>query len=327
MNELDKRLDKIEQQLNIISSNQSPLLGNPILSRSDEIDLRELFAIIWQGKWWIIGVTFLFALAGVVYAKSLPNMYKSEGVYAPAQKQSGSSLGGQLGGLASLAGVSLGSAESNDIDQAMVLLESWPFIESVIENFELKPVLLALRGWDSEGGSLVWDGSLYDPVSKTWSLDFTNGAETPSSYKAYRAFKEILHTSHDVKTGMVQISVESYSPDVSLLLVNVLVKELNAHFKKRDMVESRRNIEYLNDKISQTSIAEMQSVFYGMVEAQMKTLMLAEVEEEYLLKEVVSPRAAEVKSKPNRPLITVAFAMLGGVLISIFLMGRFFARL
>ncbi|MDZ7925023.1 MAG: hypothetical protein U5M23_13440 [Marinagarivorans sp.] len=62
----------------------------------------------------------------------MPNIYKSEGIYAPAQKQSGGGLAAQYGGLAAMAGISLGGGESNDIDQSMALITSWPFLEGVI---------------------------------------------------------------------------------------------------------------------------------------------------------------------------------------------------
>ena len=43
----------------------------PYTQQDDEIDLRQLFATLWAGKWLIIAVTFVFAVAGVAYALSL----------------------------------------------------------------------------------------------------------------------------------------------------------------------------------------------------------------------------------------------------------------
>ena len=74
----------------------------------DEIDLRELFATLWRGKWIIIGVTFIFAVAGVSYALYKPNIYQASALLAPTEGDGASGLGGQLGGLASLAGVNIG---------------------------------------------------------------------------------------------------------------------------------------------------------------------------------------------------------------------------
>ncbi len=84
----------------------SPSLTN------DEIDLRELFSVIWKGKWLIIAITTVFAIASVVFAVLQPNIYKSEALLASASEEQGgglSALASQFGGLASLAGVNLGA--------------------------------------------------------------------------------------------------------------------------------------------------------------------------------------------------------------------------
>ena len=72
-----------------------------------EIDLRELWNVIWRGKWIIIVVTAIFAVVSASYVLSLPNIYRSEALLAPTDAdQNGGFTGvaGQLGGLASLAG-------------------------------------------------------------------------------------------------------------------------------------------------------------------------------------------------------------------------------
>lgn len=51
----------------------------------DEIDLRELFATLWRGKWIIILFTIIFAAAGVFYALSKPNIYQASVLLAPEQ--------------------------------------------------------------------------------------------------------------------------------------------------------------------------------------------------------------------------------------------------
>ncbi|MEP7938329.1 Wzz/FepE/Etk N-terminal domain-containing protein, partial [Vibrio parahaemolyticus] len=55
--------------------NYLPYPPNP-QQGGDEIDLRELFKALWKGKWIIIATTFIFAIGSVLYALSLPNIYK-----------------------------------------------------------------------------------------------------------------------------------------------------------------------------------------------------------------------------------------------------------
>ncbi|MEP8095299.1 Wzz/FepE/Etk N-terminal domain-containing protein, partial [Vibrio parahaemolyticus] len=57
--------------------NYLPYPPNP-QQGGDEIDLRELFKALWKGKWIIIATTFIFAIGSVLYALSLPNIYKAD---------------------------------------------------------------------------------------------------------------------------------------------------------------------------------------------------------------------------------------------------------
>lgn len=54
----------------------------PHTTGDDEIDLRELFSVIWQGKWLVIAITAVFAIGSVVFAIMQPNIYKSEALLA-----------------------------------------------------------------------------------------------------------------------------------------------------------------------------------------------------------------------------------------------------
>ena len=46
----------------------------------DEIDLKELFSVLWAGKKLIMLITSVFAVCSVWYAISLTNHYKSEAI-------------------------------------------------------------------------------------------------------------------------------------------------------------------------------------------------------------------------------------------------------
>jgi len=86
-----------------------PTLKNRELA-DDEIDLLELWHVILGGKWLIIAITAVFAVGSVFYALWLPDTYRAEVLLAPAEEDGGGALGGQLGqlgGLASLAGINL----------------------------------------------------------------------------------------------------------------------------------------------------------------------------------------------------------------------------
>jgi uncharacterized protein involved in exopolysaccharide biosynthesis len=316
--EFDARLVLVEKKVQLIAEKaQYPNLR----TLSDEIDLRSLFAILWSAKWWILGVTSVCTLLGIIYAFSLPVLYLSKGVYAPAQKQN--SVGGiasQYSGLAAMAGINLGTGEGGDINQALVLVASWPFLDEVISKYELKPLIAAVKGWDKERG-ITWDYDKIDPPEKKWKLKRAGDSFEPTSYEAYKKMNEFVNVSFDSKTSLVTIAVEHYSPRVAKEWVDLIALEINRHFQLRDMQSSQANIEFLEKKIQETSISEMQSVFFRMIESQIKTLMLAESGNQYLIKTIVEPKVAEVRSRPKRVIITVAAGMAGFFLsFSFFLM-------
>ena len=60
----------------------------------DEIDLRELFLVLWEGKVLITMVTGLASIVSVVVALSMPNIYQSTAILAP--KSDGGALEGYL---------------------------------------------------------------------------------------------------------------------------------------------------------------------------------------------------------------------------------------
>jgi LPS O-antigen subunit length determinant protein (WzzB/FepE family) len=140
----------------------------------------------------------------------------------------------------------------------------------------------------------------------------------------YKAFKGKISVGQDKDTGLISLTVEYYSPELAKQWAENLVKAINARLKKRDRDEAIKSIQYLQEKIQETHVSDMQSVFYQLIEEQTKTLMLAEVSDEYVFKTLSAARAAEEKSKPKRALIVVLGFILGGMLSTMVVLVRYF---
>ena len=96
---------------------------------SDEIELSELLSAIWNRKIFICLVTSFFSIVSILYALSLPNIYTSHALLKSAENSSSSSgLLSQYSGMASLAGISLGSSGSSDKSlEAIERIRSYTF--------------------------------------------------------------------------------------------------------------------------------------------------------------------------------------------------------
>jgi len=289
----------------------------------DEIDLLEVWLSLWRSKWIILSICLIFTFSGIAFALFQPNQYSSSTVLAPTKGGVNglSGLASQYGGLAAMAGISLGGSEGNDIDQAVELMNSWAFWDEVIRKNGLKAELTAAKGWSESTGRIEYDQSIYDPVATKWKTIKGKSSE-PSSFQVYKRIQKMVNVSLDNKSGMLHVSAEHYSPLFAQALVKLTVAEINIHFKARDILDANKNILYLKKKIAQTNLADMQAVFYEMIESQTKTLMLAEVGDEYLIKTVVPAMAAEDKSRPKRLLIVILAAMLGAVISVVVVLAR-----
>jgi len=290
----------------------------PLLNQyDDEIDLRELFAVLWAGKIKIIVITAVFAVASFIYALSVPNQYKATALLAPAQSDGGGLSGalGQLGGLASLAGVSLGGGESGEGQIAQEIMKSWSYIEGFIADNDLAVELAAVQGWSKGSNELQINDSVYDTENKQWLVENEAGVTgPPSSWWLFQAFSGRLTVSEDKKSGLVSVSFEYYSPQVAKQWVDMYVESINRFMQQRQVDKVTRNINYLQEQIEKTSIAQMQEVFYTIIEEQTKNKMLAEASPEYAFVAVGPSMVPELKSQPKRALICILGALLGGML-------------
>jgi uncharacterized protein involved in exopolysaccharide biosynthesis len=279
----------------------------------DEIDLRELFTVIWRGKWIIIATTFVFAVASVFYALSLPDVYKSEALLAPVSESSALKMPGQLGGLAALAGVNLGSGGDEKVGLALELVKSRTFIGKFIEKYDLLVPVMASKGWIRSENALEINDELYDTVNNKWvRMVDAPFQPQPSLLEAHEVFLDLLNITVDAKTGMVTISIEHYSPYLAQQWVELLVKEINNEMRSRDLAEAQNSIIYLNQQIQNTNVADMRTMLYSLVEEQTQILVLANVRDEYILKTVDPAVVAEKKSKPKRALIVIVIVFLAG---------------
>ena len=296
----------------------------------DEIDLRELFGVLWGNKIKIIGITAVFAVVSVIYALSVPNQYKASALLAPAQQQSGGLSGalGQLGGLASLAGVSIGGGESSEAQVAQEIMKSWSFIEGFIADNDLAAEVYAAEGWSRESNQLKFDNDVYAVKTKTWLVKNDNIGRLgpPTSWQLFEKFSEMLAVSEDKKSGLISISIEYYSPQIAKQWLDLYISSINKHMQARQVVKVSNNIEYLEAQIEKTSITEMQEVFYTIIEEQIKSQMLAEASPDYAFVAVSPSMVPEEKSQPKRALICILGTLLGGILSVLTVLVLHFAR-
>ena len=300
-----------------ITPNTDPFLQNSY--PNDAVDIKELLIVLWGAKWTITVIMGFAGAISLVVALSLPNLYNASAVLAPAETTSGglSGIMQEYSGLASLAGVSLpGRNRGGRTQLALQLMKSRAFTADFIERRNILPELMAAESWDTVAGKVLFDPDFYDAATKEWvrNINKSPKAAKPSAQEAYKAFTDILSVSEDKDTGYVFVSIEHLSPNVAARWVNWLVEDVNLAVKTQDVLEAERSIRYLKQQVASTSVADLQAVFFTLIQSQTETVMLAEVRPQYVFKTIDPAVPPEQKSGPQRVLICILGTLLGSIL-------------
>ncbi len=278
-----------------------------------ELDISELIRLLWQQKIMIVAITFIFAVASVLFAMLKPNLYKSEAVLFPVTDNAPSSTVGQLGGLAALAG--FGSQDSSKQAIALESLRSRVFLGAFIERRDILIPLMAIEHWDAATGKVYIDPEIYDESTSTWTRVVSDGkTPKPTILEATKVLNELLVIDSNKTSGSTIVSLTNQSPVLAKQWLDWLISDLNEWMKNKDINQAKNNIQYLEKQLNLTNLSEMQNVFYQLVEEQTKKLMLAEAQENYIFDIIDPPVVPEEKDSPSRAIICVLGTLIGGIL-------------
>ena len=98
------------------------------------------------------------------------------------------------------------------------------------------------------------------------------------------------------------------------VFAGLIVNEVNAFYRQKDKSESEKAVSYLNQQISMTGLSEIKQVIAQLLQEETKKLTLIEANQYYVFDYIDPPAVMERKSEPNRSLICILSALLGGML-------------
>jgi uncharacterized protein involved in exopolysaccharide biosynthesis len=258
------------------------------------IPLSDIVGIAWRRKWLLLLCIFSFSSVGVIYSLAAQEYFRAEAVLAPAEKRSNMGSLGQLSGLASLAGISVGAGGSAE---SLAMLRSRQFVGSVVAEQQLLSGLFPEK-WDEK--------------RKRWDVE--DEKDVPTDHDgAGRFIEDRLVISEDKKTGIVRLAVVWTDPDTASRLANLLVTRLNVTLRDRAISDSERNIAYLQEELERTQVVSLQQSIGRLVDTELQKLMLARGNKEFAFKVVDPAVAPRDRDRPNRVLITLVSSVLGGL--------------
>ena len=289
----------------------------------DEIDLRQLFQTLWEGKKIIILITAIAAISSVVYSLQLTNYYQSESIMSVRNNAQNQGMFSQYSGVASMIGVSLPASGDNKAMEAIEIIQSRKFVKHLLTFENILPSIMASKSYDSRSKELLFDQNIYDSETKIWKREPNkNGQKKPSYLEVHRVYMGMISIFQDNKTGFISIHIEHISPIFAKEFLELIIREANVLLRNRDMEESSQAIQYLKSELSKTSLVEIQESINALIKAQLETQMLSQINEDYVLVEIEPPFIPERISKPSRLPIVFLTTMLGGLLSAIIALVR-----
>lgn len=236
--------------------------------------------------------------ASVIVALLSRPVYRSEVVIAPVPDDGASTalggLAGQFGGLAALAGVSIGKGQS--WDEAIALLRSRRMISALVENNSLLPVLFAEQ-WDS--------------ATRTWKA---STKRPPTMGDAVLLFhRRILQVREDAKTGLVTVRIDWYDPAVAAAWANELVALTDSELRRSSVSLSSASLRSLQAELQRAESVELRTAIGRLMEQQLKAKLLAEVRESFAFRIVdpAVPADLDKRVQPTRTVMVLAGGMAG----------------
>jgi len=263
------------------------------------VSLLGLWIILWRSKWLIVGITALFIVLSIPYALVQVPWYRADVLLAPAEQKSTSGLTRELGGLASLAGVTVGGAGNAE---SLAILQSRDFISAFIEEEHLLPLLFSEQ-WDPDAGSWIAQDPENQPDMRDAVFNFK---------------KNVIVVSEDSASGLVTLAVQWTDPQLAADWADLLVQRLNAHLRQRALAEAESNVAYLRGELGGTNVLTLQQSVGRLLETELQKLMLARGNEEFAFRVIDRAQAPKTRFKPNRKLIVILAMFLGGMLSVLF---------
>ena len=278
----------------------------PLLDRRNDrvLSVIDMLRAVWARRRLVAAVMTGGALVGALLTWVLPPVYEARTVVSPVTQESmGNVLSGlrsQLGGLAQLAGVDLGSLASEAKVTAYATLASDEFARDFIQANDLLPVLFS-RQWDSE--------------NKRWE----NPRRAPTLNDGVRYFrKRIRFVSEDRRSGLVTLRIEWKEPQLAARWCNGMIDMVNERLRREAVAQSDESLVVLEKEVARTNSIELQQLLYRLMQSNINAKTVALVKREYAFKVIdrAYPADRDQMKRPRfAPMIALGLAL--GALLSI----------
>ena len=292
----------------------------------DEIDLRELFAELWRGKWLILSISCVSLALASLYLNGAVRKHTVSMTFKPViEESSGPNLAG-LGGLASLAGVSLPQSGSGDFATYRTLLGSQEVAERVIATTELLPAIFK-NEWDAQNAQFREPsrGVLRQSLSGLKSVltgDEKGDYIAPNPQRLSIFVEDTFALTLDKETGFLTVSAESDDPELIVALIVAATEATDELMKERYIINAEQTLQFYQSKILISRSREHREALAKLISAEDQKLMLTSEGRHFVAEPLTRATISMAPTSPKSVLVLALALMLGGCVGAAFVLIR-----
>jgi len=274
-----------------------------------EIDLGRYWAAL-RPNWWKIAFFSLgVGILTLLYMFTKPNLYKASATITPSADESRQNPA--LGAIASF-GIQVGGPSK--VEDLESLFKSNDLTVRVFRKYNLWPIVFADK-FDPATGTMKpgWMDRLFGNEK---------GRRPPGDWDAIRAAKDRLVVSVNRRTGTLDVSFESPSPEGSANIVRDYLEEARARLQEEAFDRANKNKKFIQEQIARTVDALTRDRLYTLYGQEVEREMLARNREQFGFRVIDAPRVPDRKSRPARGTTAVAATLLSAMAFFVFFVVR-----
>jgi LPS O-antigen subunit length determinant protein (WzzB/FepE family) len=284
----------------------------------DEINLKGLFSVLWRGKYFIIIVTMISLAAGSLHLRGKDSQYSVSILLAPVQEGQSTPNFGNLGGLASLAGMSLPSSSASDFAKYEIMLKTQEISTLVFKEQNLIQELFSDE-WDENQQIFRAPKQNRTRLIKNYVKELLTGQPPkeytkPSPAKLTEFIDKKIRINLDNKTLYLNLSAETSNPDLLTKLLVSMIKNTDELFKKKFIKEANDAVQFYQIKISKARSQEHREILASLIAKEERKLLLATRDGPFVAEILTGPNTSLNPTSPKASLILTLSISIGGFL-------------
>ena len=284
--------------------------------QDDEIDLRELFVTLWRGKWFITFCVLVAITLGSLYLRSADKKYTVTYIFKPVSSEDATPNFSGLGGLASLAGVSLPSSSSGDFTAFKMLLKSEEVATMMMDDVQFIQEIFASEWNDAEQTFERPPPGPLTPLKAIIKSVLLGEGESayiaPNPARLANWMSNAFSTYIDRDTGYLTFSSETTKPELSLKIISRAASVTDELLKERFISSAEKTMSFYQQKLAAARAREHREALAKLIAQEDQKLMLASKGSYFVAEPLTTPSISLYPTSPKSSLILALSVVLGG---------------